>query len=256
MRLSASLFAVAFLSVVATAADPPGISVAATSPQTSQPLGVVKCEPGRFVPLTIVPGKPALLLGNEAGLVEVYPVKPGEAVFGVRFDEPAGAKTKRYTFPDGVTHLAVAGDVSGPVNLVAVVNGKVPTDPPVVAGKMAIEVVGSRPPPGPVDPVDPPAVKGKLHGWVLLEETSQAWAGRGKAVADAITWSDANAVKHRVFDISGPVPADIQPYMDRAKGKPWPQLFLVTAKGELLYGGDCPKTAAGLPDLLKKYKGE
>jgi hypothetical protein len=141
------------------ATDPPGLTVAGSEPQAAQPTGAISCPSGRFVPLNIVSGKPALVLGNEDGLLSLYPLKPGEGVLGIRFDEPAGAKTKRYTFPAGANWIAVAGDGSGTVNLAAVVNGATPADAPTVAGRLVIALHGPGPPPAPVPvPIPVPPV--------------------------------------------------------------------------------------------------
>lgn len=137
---------------------PSGIAVAESEPRSSSPPGVITCAAGRFVPVVVSGGKPTLLLGNEAGLLEVYPLAKGEAINGVRYDEPAGAKTKRYTFPKGATHYVVAGDVGGTVTLTSVVNGVKSTDAPTVAGKLVLTLTAPMPPPVPPSPVPPTPV--------------------------------------------------------------------------------------------------
>src|SRR5262245_26145579 len=103
-RLSALLVA-AVVSCSGLATDPPGLAVASSDPQVTQPAGSVTVPSGRFVPLNVASGKPALVLGNDAGLVEIFTIEKGHSLIGIRFDEPALAKAKRYTFPQGVTHV-------------------------------------------------------------------------------------------------------------------------------------------------------
>ncbi len=147
-------FGLLLAALPAFATDPPGLSVAESDPRSSAPAGTITCPAGRFVPLNISGGKPALVIGNEAGLLEIYPLSPGEAINGVRYDEPPGAKVKRYTFPKGATHYAVAGDVGGTVTLQSIVNGIPDKDKnetaPTVAGKLVLTLTAPLPPPGPV----------------------------------------------------------------------------------------------------------
>lgn len=253
------LFALLLFAAPLYGVDPPGLTVATTEPQASQPTGTIKVESGRFVPLNDVSGKPTLLLGNEAGLLTIYPIKAGEAVFGIRYDEPPGTKTKRYTFPTGATQIAVAGDTGGIASLVAVNNGKALTDPPVVAGQLTIEVTGARPPPDPIPNPTPTPVKGKLFSYIVVEETGTTWSDRGATIATAAAWADANDIKRRwvdqdVKDVTGNPPKDMVPWLNRAKGKKLPMVYLVTAKGEILFEGELPLSSDGFLALLKKYK--
>ncbi len=160
MRPSASAVFLLLLSVPSFG-EPPGLSVAASDPQVEQITGNVSCAEGRFIPLNMSPGKPALMMGNEAGYLTIYPLGPGEAVHGIRYDEPVGAKTKRYTFPKGANYYAVAntmppGVAPATITLISVVNGE-PTkeepskpQPPTVAGKLVITLTAAHPPPPPI----------------------------------------------------------------------------------------------------------
>lgn len=246
MRFAKAVFALAVLSVVATAADPPAVRLPEVQviPAPGNPIKLTSAELFVFdtdVPCVVTTSPPGLLsVTKEDGPVKVKGVFAG-----------GNGKVETRTFKGKFVYTV---DVTGTGRAELLVFPAGVADEGGILRRMIDANNGSKPPP--VDPVNPPVVKGKLFGWVLIEETSQAGAWRGKALQDAITWSDANGVKHRTFDVSGPVPEDIKPYMDRARGKALPQVFLVTESGELLYGGDCPKTATGLPDLLKKYKGE
>jgi hypothetical protein len=156
LTLSAALLACP----LSFAGPPGGIVVAASKPEADVPVGAIKVASGRFVPLNIAAGKPALVFGIETPLFDITPILPTDSIIGIRWNEPAGAKAKRYTFPPGATHVAVAGDTAGVVTLTAIVNGpaateKVPEGPPSVAGTLVLEVTGARPPPPGPTPPDP-----------------------------------------------------------------------------------------------------
>jgi len=124
-------------------------------------------------------------------------------------------------------------------------------------------VDGSAPQPPPPKPDDGKTepVKGKLYGWVLIEETSRPFKNRGQSLVKAIEWSRANGVQHRVADqdvttADGTTPADVAPYIARAKSKGVPQLYLVTETGAMLWEGAPPESATAWVELLNKYKGK
>lgn len=61
-------------------------------------------------------------------------------------------------------------------------------------------------------------------------------------------------------DVVGPdglPPRDLVPYLALAKGKDYPQLFIVSDKGKLLYRGDLAPgaTAADIKALMQKVGG-
>jgi hypothetical protein len=58
-----------------------------------------------------------------------------------------------------------------------------------------------------------------------------------------------------VTGADGQPPADIKKYLDAAKGKAMPQLFLVDEKGKARYAGDLPTKAAELLKLLEAWGG-
>lgn len=92
----------------------------------------------------------------------------------------------------------------------------------------------------------------------MIEETSQASATRGAMLADGqlagylrehgIRWriADRDAV-----DSMGRVPADLAPYLRRARGKTLPYMLLVDPSGRLKREGPLPGTAAELLSVMR-----
>jgi len=118
---------------------------------------------------------------------------------------------------------------------------------------------GPGPGPTPVIPVTP----AKLQ-IVIVEETSDAAAGRGAMFADAALGARMKAKGHswRVVDkdVVGPdrktPPADIAAQLQAAKGKMLPQIFLIDEARNVRYAGDWgDKTAADLIALLAQWGG-
>ncbi len=252
-------------------ADPPGLVVAESEPQSTLPSGAVKCAEGRFVPLTLAPGQPSLLLGNKLGYLTLYPLAPGEAVHGIRYDEPAGAKVKRYTFPASAkaNYYAVANALpekvaAADVELLAVVNGKTPADAPTVAGSLVISLTASIPPPVPEPtpvPVPVPVV-GKMGAFIVIEPSGTIMPNRAELIRAADEWQTANNVGRRwvydnVVDQTNKPPADMKPWLDRAKGKSLPYLYCITTDGGILFEGPLDTSgSAALKSQLDKYKGK
>lgn len=247
----------------AHAGDPPGLSVSRTVPMTAAVAGAVKCDPGRFVPVELASGKPALVEASDPDAVRIFEVKAGGTLIGVRYDEPAGAEAKEYSFPDakGKVYVALARKASV-VTVRALVNGAEATDttpegPPLVAGSVAIEIGGVLPPvPGPI--VVP---GGKAAAFVIVEETADATANRAAFFSDpglAKAIKD-QGLKYQTFDQNAAdqpqFPAGLRGYADRAKGKKLPRVFVTDAAGKLLYEGDLPASAGDLVTLLSKFKG-
>jgi hypothetical protein len=122
---------------------------------------------------------------------------------------------------------------------------------------VCVITVGTREP-----PLRPPAAPPGKAWLVIVEETAAASAHRGallgsKDVADylrARAWR-ARVADKDVRDASGRAPADLAPYLARARGCALPRLFVVCAGGKLLFEGDMPATPAGLLALLKGLGG-
>lgn len=142
----------------------------------------------------------------------------------------------------------------------------------MIAGKAIVEtarvtiVLGvprpqPRPDPPKPDPPRPTPAGGPL--WVILvEETAEASATRGKLLGDVALAKRIKDKGHhwRVVDQDaknrdGNPPADLKPWIERAKKAGLPRLFLVTEKGRIVDEGPAPKTAKELVDLLEKAGG-
>ena len=123
-------------------------------------------------------------------------------------------------------------------------------DPPVPPG----------PEPGPVPPTPAPTVKDL---WILVvEETGEASERRGQWFADKDLAERIRSRGHRwrvvdkdAKDSRGAVPKDLAPWLERAKGKRLPRLFLIHPDGTVLHEGDAPATAKGLLEQIQKAGG-
>lgn len=121
---------------------------------------------------------------------------------------------------------------------------------------------GPRPPPEPDPKPEPKPYVGKFR-MVVIEETEQAANNRGQFFADADLQAylaaklsgKARIADQNVVDPTGKPPRDLVPYLERAKGKPLPQVYLVGDDGTILYEGDLPKTPAELLATLRKVGG-
>lgn len=124
--------------------------------------------------------------------------------------------------------------------------------------------IGAAPPippgPGPGPNPNPNPVPTKLWGVVIIEETGDNVADRGKWFTDP-TLSKLmkdkgyrfRVVDKDVVDEKGNPPADVKRFMDLAKGKKYPQYFLLDADGGVVVTGDLPKTVNELADLFTKW---
>lgn len=126
----------------------------------------------------------------------------------------------------------------------------------VVGGGGPIPNPGPGPNPGP-NP-NPPA-----KAWlVVIEETREATAERGAWLSnpEIAAYLKAKGWRHRVadrdvLDPQGKPPADLAPYLERAKGKSLPQVYLVDQDGVVRIDGPLPATPAELVALLRKVGG-
>lgn len=239
----------------------PAVRIARTVPMALPETAPVKVAPGRFVPIELAAGKPALIEASDDSAVRLFALSSGGSVIGVRFDEPDGSEPKEYRFPDakGTIHIALARSKPGPVRIRATVNG--PGDgPPVVAGAVTVEIFGGiTPPPKP----DPLPITGKAAAFVVVEETSDAAADRALYFTDprlAGVVRDQKlkyqVIDQHAVDAAGNPPAGLKGYLDRARGKKLPRVFVTDAGGKLLYEGDLPASSAGLAELLNRFKGD
>lgn len=116
------------------------------------------------------------------------------------------------------------------------------------------------PGPGPKPPDPLPALK---QLWVVvIEETADAAETRGslfrdKALADRMK---AKGHKFRVADqdvktADGRAPADVAPWIERAKRAGLPRLFLIDQDGNALHEGPVPATASEILTAITKAGG-
>lgn len=134
----------------------------------------------------------------------------------------------------------------------------------VIAEAVASVVVGGEPMPDPKpDPGPKPNPKPIAKAWVVIvEETAEAREGRGKMVTDKDLhgYISGKGWKLRmtdkdVVDANGKTPADLAPYVARAKSKGLPFFCVVDQDGTIRTEGVLPETAADLLDALKKVGG-
>lgn len=104
----------------------------------------------------------------------------------------------------------------------------------------------------PIPPLPPP-VPSELWG-VVIEETTERTPQQAIVLASPEVRALFDKGEFRVIDDDTPVGADLRPYLDRAKGKKLPQLYLVDSKGTVCYEGPLPATVAEMKSLVAKYK--
>lgn len=113
----------------------------------------------------------------------------------------------------------------------------------------------------PVPPTPAPVVAGKRF-IVIVEETGDAVPARGVMLANAALAARIKDKGHlwRCVDkdnktASGNAPADLAPYIDRAKATKVPRLFIVAETGDVVFEGDPPADPAKFLDVLTKAGG-
>lgn len=199
---------------------------------------------------------PVIVLASPAGLVSVGEEAGPVRVRG-RFVDGVGTETRTYKGKQVFTVEAVK---TGRVELLVVPLGlKSAAD--VVRRTVDVDAgTGPQPPPKP-EPQPGPVAEGKRY-ILLVEETADANASRGKLFTDATLFQRIKdrghiwrAADKDVRDAAGNVPADLKPYLDRAAGKKLPQVFIVAPDGTVLIQAECPADAATLLELLKRAGG-
>lgn len=122
---------------------------------------------------------------------------------------------------------------------------------------------GPRPPPIDDDAKPKPGPFSGKFSMIVIEETTDAANNRGQFFADkdlqaylaAKLVGKARIADKDVVDATGQPPKDLVPYLNRAKGKALPQVYLVAPDGTVLMEGDLPKTPAELLAALRKVGG-
>lgn len=126
----------------------------------------------------------------------------------------------------------------------------------IETARVTVTIGNATPPPG------PGPTPGGVAKWLLVvEETGDASPSRtllaDRALADRLK---AKGIRHRLVDRDvvakdGQPPADLRPWLERAKGKKLPWLTLVSGDGDILAEQTLPATAAELSQLLDKVGG-
>lgn len=112
------------------------------------------------------------------------------------------------------------------------------------------ELRGSGPVPPPPPPPPPPT---ELWG-IVVEESSQRTAGQAAIITSTEIRDLLGKDNFRVVDKDSEVQADMKPYVDRAKTRKLPQLFLVDKMGYVFFEGDLPADKAATAALIRKFK--
>jgi hypothetical protein len=197
---------------------------------------------------------------KEAALVwDVFPEEQADIEeMGTRllFAAPAGAyriKLRALRTKDGGASVETA-------RVTVVIGEPPPPVPPPPPGPPVPPGPGpTPPPPTPPDPAPVPVAK----AWVvIIEETADALPERGRWLGDPELrkYVAAKGWRFRVADKDtkdkeGNTPADLKPYIERAAGKGYPQVYVVDQDGKVRHEGPLPKTPADLLTTLKKIGG-
>lgn len=217
------------------------------------------------------------LLLATAGLADPPPLKLPDAVSGDPGDfitvkaDTTGKTVKWLSLDKGLKvfpiellkdtkTLVVVGSVPGQYRLLAYTAAGDEASAPAVC---TVTINGPPAPPPPPVPPTPPAPVGPTKLFVVVvEETAQLAANRGQMFGDPSLTALMKAKGHqwRIVDkdvagADGQPPADVKGYLARAAGKTYPQVFLVTPDGRLMYQGDLPASAAQMQALLMKAGG-
>lgn len=252
-------FLFVFLAASALAAPPAPIELptpAPAPPPPQPPAGAaVKLTAGQVYDVRA--SVPCVVRAYPAGLVSITAeAVPAGETLRVRDTFVDGAKERAYKGP--LTVYSVRPVATGKCDLVIVPFGLKAESEIVTVALDVFAGKGPQPPPSPdVDPAPTPV---DLWGFVVVEETSDAVAGRAALLGDKdlAAFLKAKGLRWRVVDRDvvnkdGATPADVRPWIEDARGKPLPQIYLVGRDGAKVYGGACPKTAAELVKLIGGY---
>lgn len=198
---------------------------------------------------------PKALAGKVGDLIEIKAESGAELV---TWDVSDGGKLL-YPRPYDPAHKSVSFHAAAPGTFAVVAS--IPNGKETRVDICLITISGDGKPEPKPDPAPPPH-SSPVGFVVIIEETGEGVATRGALLADAALQArlKAKSIGWRVADkdvrgANGQPPADLVPYLDRAKGKKLPQVFLIGTDRTILHQGDLPSGAAGLVDLLGKYGG-
>jgi len=256
------MLATLFLSV-ALSADPlpirlPELAVPTPMPRPASAVSKLASDEWYIVDSDV----PVLVLASPEGIVTVSEDSGPVKIRG-KFADGAG-KVESRTYK-GKSVFTVEAVQTGRVEILIVpVGGDAKS---VIRRTLDVSSnVGPRPPPDPTPdpkPTPKPAPYTGKFSMVVIEETDVAANNRGQFFADK-ELRDYLATKlvgkpriadKDVVDASGQPPKDLAPYLNHAKGKGLPQLYLIAPDGTVLYEGNLPKTPAELIATVKKVGG-
>jgi len=203
---------------------------------------------------------PVIVLASPKGRVTM---SAEEGPMKIRGVFAGSAKTQTRTFKGKYLYLVEAADgQTGQCELFVVPAG-VKTEAEVI--RRLLDVNGGAEPdpkPDPKPDPQPPVWDAAPLIVLVVEETAEAAATRGAFFTDKDLSARMKEKNHKFRivdkDVVGPdgkPPEDLKRFLDAAKNKKLPQLFLVDGKGKTRFQGDCPDKASELIDRLKKVGG-
>jgi hypothetical protein len=196
---------------------------------------------------------PCIVLASPSGIVTVSEDAGPLKIRGNFVDGNGKAESRAYR---GKSVFSVEAVGKGRVELLIVPAGGAATD----VLRRTLDVGGGPgPQPHPTPEPGPAPPPTALWGFIIVEETAEAVASRGTLLADQALASviKSKGYHWRIIDAAvvgadGKPPADVVPALNAAKGKTYPQFFVVDAKGNLLAQQNLPD-AAGVVAALKKW---
>ena len=206
-----------------------------------------------------------VVIGSPGGLIKVTEEAGPLRVRGKFIDGNGAWETRNYKGKFVYTVDAVAGKY-GPCELLVIPVGvkaesEIIRKQIVVAQSQVSPLPPEPPTPNPPVPDPAPTTPAKLI-LLVIEETSDAAATRGALFTDATLAKRMQDKGHRwrvvdkdVVGSDGKTPADLLRFMELAKAKKLPQVFLVDEDGKVRFQGDMPSKASDVISLLSKFGG-
>ena len=195
--------------------------------------------------------------GYPTGLVAVSAKAGPRDISAIFVDGNGSIQDRTYSGPFLYVVTAVGdGECSLVITPLGLKAGKDIVTANLVVGNTAPQPPPQPKPPGPVAQQDGIFI-------VIIEETGQAAETRGAMLGnnELAAHMAAKKEKFRVIDqnvksANGQPPADVVRFLNQAKGKPLPQIYIVDKTGVQLNPGEaCPATAQGILDILARYGG-